>query len=94
MRRFDGMKFNAHLADCCKALEDAAEYRSDLYLVNSINLRILEERYTRTEQIAASNKLPYRMIISCFQEDLRKYREALPPELASDRKHLCILAGH
>lgn len=82
-KRLDPMRFTQHLEDCCQALISAAEYPSDFQLVQHVRLQRVLERYL-PQAIGQPLSVPVRSFVKCFEEDIEKYKQSLPPDLLKD----------
>ena len=87
------MKLSNYLEDCCAALESAAEYPTDIYLVHLTRLQGTVERMAhcfqynnRTNSPRQKYNVPILFYIAPFERDLDQFLEKLPDELRRNSK--------
>ncbi|OAP59769.1 hypothetical protein AYL99_04771 [Fonsecaea erecta] len=83
-RRSDPMRWTQHLEQCCNALVAAAEYPSDIYAVQLVRLHQVIEAYSPSLGLMTTSTVPLRSLMSCFEKDLERYQEGIPPSLAGN----------
>ena len=80
-RRIDPMRWSQHLDDACQALKNAAEYPTDIYAVYLVQLHRITERYFHYPGLQSPANVPVRTYVTCFEEDIQRFRQNLPPGL-------------
>ncbi|KIX02452.1 uncharacterized protein Z518_08393 [Rhinocladiella mackenziei CBS 650.93] len=83
-RRLDPVRWTPHLEDCCNSLLAAAEYPTDVYAVQFVQLYRITERYSPYLATRSYAEVPIRTYVRCFEEDIEKYQQRLPPDLAKN----------
>ena len=75
------------MTQCCKFLEEAAEYPTDLYLVKSVQLQSFVSRgaeaapFNEVDPQSTENKATA-MIVKSFWREFQEMRVSLPPNLS------------
>lgn len=77
--RMDPMRYSEHIDGCCKALTEAAEYESDLLLVEMTQLQRILGKYYQRDAFATTT--PSSVFRTMFQDEIQRFRQALPPSL-------------
>ncbi len=83
-KKIDIFMNTAHLELCCKALENACEYPSDVFLVKLVKIQQLAQSISVTmafDPTQPAMQLPMTMVVQSFQDQIRVYRDSLPDYL-------------
>jgi hypothetical protein len=89
----DPMRYTAYTEECCRIVEDAAQYPSDQYLVKLVQMHRITDRinhvltfdqYHPTEPIFSA---PVGMCIKVLEADLRQIKDSITPTTLNDSKH-------
>jgi len=81
------LQYSSYMAQCCKFLEEAAEYPTDLYLVKSVQLQSFVSRgadvapFNEVDPQSTENK-PTAMIVKSLWREFQEMRVSLPPNLS------------
>lgn len=84
MKKIDGLPRTAYIIHCCKVLEDAAEYESDLVLVTIIRLYGFVEMLNAaimSRLYANGISAPIWMQVASIQRELETYWATVPDSL-------------
>lgn len=75
---------------CLKALENAAEYPSDVFLIKLAKSQQIAQNIALTmslDQGQPNMQLPIAMMVQSFQDQLKNFRETLPEHLQNHRTY-------
>ncbi|EXJ90269.1 hypothetical protein A1O1_03368 [Capronia coronata CBS 617.96] len=78
------LRWNPYLDECCDVLTAATEYSTDVYLVHSIRIQRIVDKYLSPGCLSLTGfggRLPIRTYVKCFEDDFESYERTLPPEL-------------
>lgn len=78
------MRYTPHLENCCQVLMSTSEYPSDVYLFQLVQLHRLMRKYGPFD--GDEPNMSMALYVRCVQDDLRRFRESIPPHLAQDSK--------
>lgn len=89
MKKIDGLPRTPYIIHCCKVLEDAAEYESDIVLITIIRLY----GFVELVNTAIMNRLhangisaPIWMQIASIQRELQAYWATVPTQMKENGK--------
>jgi len=82
------MRYTGHIEDCLQAVAAAAEYETDICLVQMVKLqKIVEEVRVSGLYNDSSLKGPVGMYVRSFQTVLQEYKSALPANLQQNSQY-------
>jgi hypothetical protein len=94
-RDLNALRRSAYLEDCCKTLEQAAEYPTDRFLVCLLRLQNHVERVAHTFQYGSLElhsrhnwRVPLTLYIVPLQKDLETFRNSMPSDLQENSQSL------
>jgi hypothetical protein len=91
--KLDSMRYNSHIEDCLQAVAAAAEYETDIYLIQMVKLqKIVEEIRVSGLYNDSSLKGPVGMYVRSFQTALQEYKSALPANLQQNSQYHQVLS--
>lgn len=83
LRKIESLQHSPYLDYCCKSLEQAREYPSDLILVAATRLQCMSESIQRS--LLIKNEGP--IVPSCMRAELVSYWQSLPDHLRSNGQY-------
>jgi len=84
VRDIDPIRYSTYVDECCRAISEAAEYPTDIYVVHLTHLHGLADRITRTlisdewHMTPAFTSAPIGACVKSFESELRQVRSSLP----------------
>jgi hypothetical protein len=86
--KLDSIRYASHIEDCLQVVVAAAEYDTDIFLVQKVKLqKIVEEVRFSGLHNDSSLKGPVGMYVSSFQAALQEYKSALPANLQQNSQY-------
>lgn len=93
-RKLTAVRHTAYLGQCCKLLDEAAEYPTDLYLTSLVRVQMFLSRGLEASRLdepegSAASTAAVSMYVKSFQRELRDSRTTL----SASASHISLLAS-